>query len=534
MKQITTDTSTFELFRKQNVLYVDKTAYLYALIAHSEVRKLFFIARPRRFGKSLMLSTLQAIFEGKRELFEGLAISKTDYDWQTYPIVYLDLSGVDVSSVEAAKARIARIVRSALRTAGYESDPAADPASALEEGIRALSKRHPQGIVLLIDEYDGPVGDAFDDLEKANAIRELLATLFVQIKRNEGLLRFAMMTGVTRFASLSIFSKFNSPNDLTVERDFATMLGYTEEELIANFSEHMHAHAQVMGLSDEAYLEKLRTWYDGYRFSPECETRVYNPVAIAKTLTGLKPRFTPTWTTTGHPTLVAQFARRNHTPFSNFAEVEQTMLPLARLDVAALSSVDEIDVLYQTGYLTLDRVFPGDFISLKIPNEEVRQDYKGFLLDVAVGEQTRNAFGNTIARILYTRAFPELFEQLTAFFAKVSYSPTETGYGKVEESNYLRLLQTMLEWSGLKVSVEVNVAGKRADLVLEAMNAVFIFELKRSDNCASAKDAIAQIRANHYAEPYLASGQPIYLIGLVFDNDSHLLADAAVEPYTQA
>lgn len=525
MKKIAQDTAIFENFRKPNVVYVDKTSYLHRLVSDPEQGRFFFIARPRRFGKSLMISTLEAIFKGRKELFDGLAISKTDYDWQGYPVIHLSFAMLNVSTVEMAQEEICGKLADSLLLVGYDYDTSMGPGRNLRRAILQLHQQTGKQVVVLVDEYDAPIGDAFDDLQKANAIRAFLADIYGQIKENEDLIRFAMLTGVTRFTNLSIFSKLNTLGDLTLDPEFATMLGYTEEELKANFSEHMHAHAQKMKLSDEDYLAQLRFWYDGYRFTALNETRVYNPIAIAKTLIAQAPHFSATWATTGRPTIVAKFAKRQELP--SLAEQANKIASLPDITSTSIENMKALSLLYQTGYLTIDQVRQGDEVTLRVPNEEVRRDYSGFILTLSLGEDGVQTMGENVREALAKHDFKELFSQLKSLYATFSLGAAKA---KIPESFYQAILQTLFLSLNFQVTVNAPAAEGFADLVLETIDGTFIFELKRSYN-GTVKDAIAQIRERHYAEPYIAKGRPIYLIGLVFDDQTHLLVDNDVETY---
>ena len=292
-EKIAQGTYDFRVMREDGFRYVDKTALLYPLVTRGR-DSFFFISRPRRFGKSLMLSTLECLFRGQRELFKGLAIDKMDYDWAEYPILHFNFGTMDVETVEAFQTGFVARVQEVLEDAKVTYNPTLAPNDNFSRAIKALARERGKPVVILIDEYDAPVGHALNDIKKATAIRAKLSAFYGEIKNNVGNIRFMMMTGVTRFTQLSVFSALNNLTDLTMDERYATLLGYTDEELGANFGKTLHRHAEVMGLSYEAYREKLRWWYNGYRFSPDCKEKVYNPFAIGQTLGALKRRFTGT------------------------------------------------------------------------------------------------------------------------------------------------------------------------------------------------------------------------------------------------
>ena len=279
----------FRIMREDGYVYVDKTALLGDLVTGGR-DAYYFISRPRRFGKSLMLSTLKYIFQGKRELFKGLVIDKLDYDWKTYPIISFDFFPVETASFDVFKEDLRTNVKRALAEAGADWDESVSTHLNFAAAIDQLAAASEYGqVVVLIDEYDAPVGHALLDAKKATAIREQLSYIYAQLKSHASKIRFLMMTGVTRFTQLSVFSALNNLNDLTMDSRYATLLGYTEEELDVNFDEDMREHAQVMGLSYEDYRAELRRWYNGYRFAKNSSVRVYNPVSVAKTIGPKEP-----------------------------------------------------------------------------------------------------------------------------------------------------------------------------------------------------------------------------------------------------
>ena len=248
---------------------------------------LYFISRPRRFGKSLMISTLRCIFEGRRELFDGLAIAKTDYDWKPHKVLHLDFSAVSTDSVEGFRTALCGEVRNGVLDAGLEAVPESltSAADIFAHAIRELAQAHGP-VAVLIDEYDAPIAHALvKDVQRAEDIRTALADFFILLKRHMSKVRFLMLTGVTKFNQASLFSALNNIADLTMDPDYADMLGYTEEELTACFDGYMRRHARRMRLPYEDYRAELKRWYDGYRFSPKSLAHVYNPVAIAMALT---------------------------------------------------------------------------------------------------------------------------------------------------------------------------------------------------------------------------------------------------------
>ena len=510
----------FRIMREDGYVYVDKTALLGDLVTGGR-DAYYFISRPRRFGKSLMLSTLKYIFQGKRELFKGLAIDKLDYDWKTYPIISFDFFPVETASFDVFKEDLRTNVKRALAEAGADWDESVSTHLNFAAAIDQLAAASEYGqVVVLIDEYDAPVGHALLDAKKATAIREQLSYIYAQLKSHASKIRFLMMTGVTRFTQLSVFSALNNLNDLTMDARYATLLGYTEEELDANFDEDMREHAQVMGLSYEDYRAELRRWYNGYRFAKNSSVRVYNPVSVAKTIGPKEPTFAPTWTKTGTPSVLINYLSDHELTEMDYDNVEN--ISEEALDICRLEAILPVSILYQSGYLTIKDYSEWGF-TLGVPNEEVRRGLASLLAQYATKDFAVDYHGSLCA-LLGKCDFQGFFAKLKALYAHLTYGSTEA---HVHESSYLRPLYALLaSHPALRVIAEDTQAKGRADLVVESQRNVYVFELKVDK---TAQEAIAQIKERGYAEPYKALGKPIYLIGLNFKSENHTLSEALAE-----
>ena len=370
-EKIAQGTYDFRNMRKEGYRYVDKTALLYPLVTRG-MDSFFFISRPRRFGKSLMLSTLECLFRGERELFKGLAIDKMDYDWAKYPILHFNFAGLNVETLETFKIDFSSRVKETLTKAGCTWNDADFPGANFSRAINTLAADSEQkSVVVLIDEYDAPVGHALNDVPKAEAIRQELSNFYIQIKNNVGAIRFMMMTGVTKFTQLSVFSALNNLTDLTLQPEAATLLGYTEEELEANFSQSLHRHAEVMGLSYEDYRGQLRWWYNGYRFSPRCKTKVYNPLAIGRTLSRQSEFFEPTWSETGHSTALMQYLSTHPLTARDYECIPRVTRRI--FDIYDLDAIKGVTLLYFLGCLTIKDFDPISNFTLGVPNEDARR-----------------------------------------------------------------------------------------------------------------------------------------------------------------
>ena len=520
-RPINETTYDFPTLRRNGCVYVDKTRAFHALITDAGGNNLFFVSRPRRFGKSLMLSTLKAIFQGRRELFEGLAIAKTDYDWSdVYPVLHFSFGTMDVSCLEAFEAELVARLEKSFAEVDLTYDRASLPSVNFGRALDALAARQGKPVVVLIDEYDAPVGHAIANPDKAEAIRDRMAAFYGQLKENVANIRFLMMTGVTKFTQLSVFSALNNLCDLTLARQAAHLLGYTQQELENNFGEHLRAHAEAMGLGYGDYLARFKHWYDGYRFSPYVRESVYNPVAVAKTLVSKNPYFGATWSQTGRPSVLMNFLRG-----TSLDEVDYEAIPgqpESVFDTCDLRAIPPVTLLTQAGYLTIKDFDPNFGYTLGVPNEEVRRDLNALLIQSLRRPET-SALVVAVRAALAREDFPGFLDALKAYYAGFTYGPRED---KIHEANYQRLLAVLLSASGLDVTTEATQAAGRADVVAEALGQVYLFELKVG---GTAAEALAQIKAKGYAVPYRAQGKAIHLFGLAFDPAKHTLCDALFE-----
>ncbi|MBR5624387.1 AAA family ATPase [bacterium] len=521
MKSINVDSYIFSKLINGNDIYVDKTAYFHKMITSGGT--LFFISRPRRFGKSMMISTLKSIFKGERELFKGLAIESLNYDWQTYPVIHFDFSGVDCISRERFEKSFRENVEDFLERAGFSYNRGDSFGKNFSDALKFFKKKYPQGVVVLIDEYDAPIGHALHKPELAESIRDELAQFYIQLKANIDCVRFLMVTGVSKFAQLSVFSALNNIVDLSTNVDYATMLGYTEEELEKYFDEHMRDHAAKMGKSYEEYREEFRYWYNGYRFSPDSKEKVYNPISVAKCLYEKRPIFDGTWTQTGRPSTLMNYIKINDLPEVDYEKIEN--VKASDISASELRNINPKGLLYQTGYLTIkDYDCTSNLYTLGVPDEEVRED----LFQVIAGALSRTNVSAVldIGVFLKTYSFDKFKECLTSYYAEMIYGAKEN----VQEASFQRCLLLALKACGFKCYAEVQQAQGRADVIAEHLLGYFIFELKVDD---SAENAIAQIKEKGYAAPYVSKAEgkniPIYAIGLSFSKEKRILLDCQVE-----
>ena len=519
MRPIATDTHDFPSIRRDGKIYVDKTMFIHRLVADNN-SKLFFLSRPRRFGKSLTVSALKALFGGRRELFEGLAIDKTDWSWEKYPVIHFEFNDLTVTSIEEFGRDLVAHIAKKLGDAGYAYDEAQTAHWNFGAAIESLSAVNGgKGVVILIDEYDAPVGHCLDDIAKAEAVRDRLSDVYYQMKNRTGDIRFLFMTGVSKFTKLSVFSTLNNIVDISQNDEYATMLGYTEDELSANFEEHLRAHAEKMGRPYEQYRAEMKRWYNGFRFARNVATTVYNPISVAYTLCNKEPGFMATWVTTGRPSMLMNYLKREDMLRIDPEATEN--VSANAFDVAELRDLQPIPMLFQSGYLTIRDYNPAtNRFVLGVPDEEVRQDLCLLMTGVAADKSVY--WASRLGDYLIGAEWDYFFEGLQSLYAGMVYGSTER---RVHENSYWRCLSFLLASQGFDFTMENMQSNGRADVVAKHPARGCIFELKVDE---PVDNAFKQIRERGYAEPFKADPRPVWLIGLSFDSKTRHLVDFAV------
>ena len=519
LQPILTDSSDFPELRQKGCVYVDKTAYLHRLLAGANAR--FFLARPRRFGKSLMISTLKAIFDGRRELFDDLAISKTDWKWEKYPVLNFDLSLAAADSANRFERNFTAVVKNTLKEAGFQYDTESTPEINFGMAIDELANVNKgKGVVILIDEYDDPVAQLLDQPDEAEDVRKLLAAFYKQMKARTGKIRFLMITGVSKFTKMSVFSALSNLTNISLRDEYATMLGYTEKELDEYFSGHLRAHAEKTGLPYPDYRSELKRWFNGYRFGQTLAATVYNPVSIGVNLSEQNPFFRASWSETGKSSMLMKSVKRE-----DFLSLDMERIVQVHeedFDVSDIRALRAMPMLYQTGYLTI-----ADFntatmcFSLRVPDEEVRRDLATLTTAVAARQDTY--WVSQLGGKLLAEKWDEFFEGLKSLYASLPYGAKEKS---IHEFSFERNLVILLWSQGIRCTTEDRQANGQADIVATSRVGVYIFELKVGE---SADEALRQVKEKHYDAPYRSRNLPIWLIGLNFDRQTRHLLDAKVE-----
>ncbi len=519
MKRITSSVYTFENIIRDHFLYVDKTEYIWKLIVPPQ--EMYFLSRPRRFGKSLLVSTLKAIFEGRRELFDGLAISKKEYDWKPYPVIHFDLNGWGFHGLKETRSSLSGLVQECAQD-HHVTLNATEPCEMFRELIRALSAGE-QKVVVLIDEYDKPILNNINAPHVQDILNELKAFYSV-IKAFENTLRFAFITGVTKFCHVSLFSDLNNLTDITMRSDYATMFGYTQSELEHYFSDRIKATAQAQKISEEELKRKLKAWYDGYCFEETSET-VYNPVSIAKFFEN-DGKFDNYWFATGTPSFLMELAKK--TDF-NFEDAVSKAVPGVTFDAFEIPNIDPVTLLLQTGYLTIKSSeirFNKRWFWLDFPNEEVAESFSTYLLNSYVGRTQREvgSFSADLATAFLEGNLNQARKVLEAFFAGVPYTTH-----KKSEATFQSIFYAIFRLLGFNIEAESCTNDGRIDAVVQTEDHIYLFEFKLDKD----DSALSQIKEKEYFKKYLLSSKKITLIGVNFDSKKGQLIDWQTEDVVQ-
>ena len=514
MEKVATDIYSFRELREKGFTYVDKTAILLPL-ADLSIGKQFFIARPRRFGKSLLLSTLHCLFEGRRELFQGLAI-EPKWDWsKSWTVLHLDMGSCQSETMEGLKGKVrTMLLREATRLGIELRDP--DPSNAFSLMIDDLAAKSPSKdgqIVLLVDEYDKPL---LGHLSKPDVtrFRDFLKEFYSVIKTQEEKQRFTFLTGVSKFSKVSIFSDLNNLIDLTMTASEATLLGYTHDELSRFFPESLKKIAAANGLTPDGAFEKVVSWYDGYRFDPDGE-KVINPVSFG--LCAKAGRFQNYWSTTAMTTFLTEALRRQPLDFSTI-DIDQSALEAYEPENPRL-----VTLLYQTGYLTIKSVRQfGEKrkFQLCFPNYEVTDSFLSSLAPIYAGLGPTAATNYQFAaqEALLEGDADRLVKVLKSFFANIPYSLTD----RQNEQMWQTVVYVVLKAIGAAVHAEVLTNEGRIDMTCETPTCLWLIEFKLD---RPAEEALAQIDARNYAEKYDLAGKIVRKIGISFSSERRTIVD---------
>ena len=494
-------------------LYVDKTKWIYEMVRYP--KGVYFLSRPRRFGKSLLLSALEAIFLGRRELFKELWIDGSDYAWNPHPVIRIDFSQFRVTSAgELPQALIRQIRMIADRYQvnlrdGFYYEQFADL-------IIQLSR---QGkVVVLVDEYDKPIIDNIENIDETKQIRDVLKGFYEVLKGLDDYLRFVMLTGVSKFSKVGVFSGLNHMKDITMDNRFGALLGMTQEEMETSFADYIQTFSMNSGIHAPDLVAEIRRWYNGFCFSKAC-VPVYNPFSLLLLMD--MQDFRNYWFETGTPTFLIRLLKTRNYDIQDLENMRVDELAFSSYEVDDLKPVA---LLFQTGYLTIKDYDPvSRLFRLSYPNFEVKNAFMRYLLDAFSTADTAMTGGYLWELVTALRAgdMSKFFDVLQIFFAGIPYDIQIK-----QERYYQTIFYLIFKLIGLQVGVEVRTSRGRIDAVAELEEGVFVFEFKLGGN---AKRALTQIHDRGYAKPYTGGTRPVYLIGAVFGAKGQGVVDWKME-----
>lgn len=504
----------FEKLRTEGYVYVDKTDLLYKLVSNGSY---YFLSRPRRFGKSLLISTLEAYFQGKRELFKGLAIDKLTYDWEPRPVFHLDLNAKDYENRES----LILIIEAHLEKweAIFGTDKAdKTPDIRFAWLIRKAHEETGRKVAILIDEYDKPLISTIKNEPLQDTYRGILKGFYGVLKSCDADIQFAMLTGVTKFSKVSIFSDLNNFEDITLNDRFSTICGITPEELVTNFQPGINALSERLEVSQEQAVETLKNNYDGYHFSAGLND-VYNPYSL---LCALKNSdIGDFWFETATPTYLADKLKESR---MDLHELEDEKLAAPRMMTVDLISTDPIPVLFQSGYLTI-KAFDSKFrrYTLGYPNREVKEAFLNFLLPYYTPPLTeRTAFDIVEFVGDVEQGRPESFmRRLSALFSGYPYDMVTDC-----ELHYHNVIYLALMLMGFYVRAEYRTSDGRCDAVVQTDRFIYIFEFKYDK---SAREALEQIERKNYAAQFAADPRTLFKIGVNFSPETRSINEYLIQ-----
>ena len=511
MKRLTSSVYSFEKIINEGKLYVDKTEYIWNLIQDDGS---YFLARPRRFGKSLTVSTLEAVFQGRKDLFKGLAIYDKPYDWKKYPVIHLDLSKGDYSSLKQTSSALSNMVARCAQAHGIKLKRDV-PNEMFQDLIIQLSKKGQ--VVILVDEYDKPILETLGE-PYAKDVLKLLKAFYSVIKSYDANERFVFITGVSKFSHVSLFSGMNNPSDLSMRSEYATMFGYTQTEFEENFAEYIDAAVKKLNMPREEFLQKMKDWYDGYRFEDDSET-VYNPVSVAKFFESAKPNFSNYWFATGTPSFLIDYCKHNQFDLENALT---NPVPASTFSAYEVDKIHPLALFFQTGYLTIKDSYEElgfTFYHLGYPNKEVQSSFEENLLVAytELPEGVSSQFSVNIVVSLKKGDVEAAMQLLKSFYAGFAFKLQEK-----KEHYYQAIFFAIFRSLGFSAFAESPTSDGSIDAVVKIDDWIYVFELKLD---VSAKKALEQIEEKDYYRKYIMTGKRIMLVGAKFDSKTRQLTE---------
>ncbi len=506
MKKFPIGLQTFSELIEENYYYIDKTPLIHRL---ATTGKYYFLSRPRRFGKSLLVSTLASAFRGEQELFKSLYL-ENNWDWsKKYPVIDISFGRGVAGSVEVLEKRFKPMLDEVAKRYSLRLE-ADDVVNRFAELIQGLHESCGEKVVILVDEYDKPILDNINDSEKALAMREVLKDIYSTIKDNDRHIKFVLLTGVSKFSKVGLFSGLNNLNDISLDSDYAALCGYTEQEIKDTFIEHLQ----------DVDFDRLRTWYNGYNFMGE---KVYNPFDVLLFLKSKK--FKNYWFETGSPSFLLKLVKDRQ---YNLPDMENIYLAESNLGTFDVDNLPLETLLFQTGYLTIDsveEVGEDTLYHLTYPNREVKASLNQHLLaDLTQGqpsEITRQRF--QIYKSLDVADFEAFKQSIDRLFASIPADWYRKNQLANYEGYYASIVYSCLCAQGLQVIAEDHTNHGRIDLTVMLGEKVFIMEFKALNEDDEQGAALAQIKAKNYQQKYVAPEKQVFLLGMEFDRQQRNL-----------
>lgn len=492
---------TFSEIREENYLYVDKTEFVFNMV-HDY--KFVFLSRPRRFGKSLLVSTLASYFRGEKELFEGLAIDKLESEWKQYPVIHLSLASVKAIETEGIIDVIDYNLALIEQEYGIPS-VTGDLGKRLKNIIVKCKEKYGEKTVVVLDEYDAPLLNVIHDPEKLQEVRQLMRILYSPLKDCDRYLRFVFLTGISKFSQLSIFSEINNIKNISMMPEYSTICGFTQEELEYTFTAGIDKLAERQEMTREQALEKLKTTYDGYHF---CENSpgVYNPFSIINSMSdGAIKNY---WFSTGTPTFLVNMLRKFNTDIS---KIDGSTSKAGQFDAPTEGMTSVLPLFYQSGYLTIKDYYRTlDTYTLGFPNKEVRDGLMEALYPFYVTHHTDSMTPNLDKICLgFMHGDPETsFQVLKAYLESIPYQDS-----KFDENHYTQMMYVIFSILGVNIQSQVRTANGRIDAVVSTKDYIYVIEVKLND---SPEKALEQIDKKDYLLPYTLDDRKLFKIGVEF------------------
>ena len=511
---------TFSRIIREGYIYIDKTDLVWQLAHYATY---IFMSRPRRFGKSLLTSTLESYFKGERELFEGLKIMELEQEWELYPVIHLDLSEAkDTASAEELTDKLLLLLTDYTDIYG-KRDEEKTPGGILRGVIRRASEKTGRQVVVLVDEYDAPLLGALHDESKLSAFRLVMQELYQPLKANERMIKFCFITGITKFSQLSIFSTINNLTNVTMDAKFGAICGITEQEMLSELKEDIDMLAAEYEISFEDMHHKLKMQYDGYQFTEKSE-EIYNPFSLLKAFQ--QQKVAGYWFESGTPTFLIHQLQHFRTDIMSFDKLE---LPSTAFDQPTENMKDALPLLYQSGYLTIkDYDRESEAYTLSIPNQEVRVGYVKGLLPTYTGLDDANVqmgFALKFWRALKKGDADMAIREMQSYMAGIPYVEgfkQKLAEAATAEGFYEYTLYLIFSMLNVYVRTQVKVAGGRVDMVVWMPDATYVFELKVN---GTAQEALKQIDTKDYALPYQTEGRKVVKVGVKFNPETRIPED---------